>query len=552
MQDMLKARSSRDLIICVIVILVYLSPHIFFPYQARYLVHDNLDSNPVWYKNLADSGKMFAANDEIIPNSMGGIPRGCYPSEWNLFYLSFLILPMLFAYNLNIVIMHLVAFASMFIFSRRYIFKADPRMAALLSLCFALLPFWPSGLLSLPAQPLLLYAFLNILKRVGSWKDWLIIFALPFYSVLVFSNMFFCILLGLGLVIYFLKKRTFNFPVVLALGMFMVVSVLIDHRLFEMQFLEKFESHRATNGYGSTLNLKGLAGVSLKHFLFGHYHFISLQLPLILPFCVLALLLASGMPERRMLALTLVLLMGISVLFVLPDWKGFETMVTKIPMLKMLSLRFHSLFPLLWLISFALALKIVSAHKLFRMAGQLAAGVFVLFAFTGVMQRDYYNSRDIENTFYRTWVNPSGEGFVTFEQYYKTGLFSRAKAVLPTGNYHIACIGVNPEAAQYNGYYTIDGYYYYYSKTYNNTMSEIAAGEMRKIGMTQLGSRCYLPSQDILQRKPVITEPDLNFDRMLSLGARYVFCDRPIVSSRLHAERSVFEGKERLFIYNIR
>jgi hypothetical protein len=98
------------LIVALFILGVYLSPNIFFQNEAHFLIHDNLDSNVVWYKNLIESGTLFDSNQSIVPNSLGGLPRGCYPSEFNVIILLFWIFPPLMAYNLNIILLHVVAF----------------------------------------------------------------------------------------------------------------------------------------------------------------------------------------------------------------------------------------------------------------------------------------------------------------------------------------------------------------------------------------------------------------------------------------------------------
>ena len=159
--------NNKWLFLAFLVLAIYLSPNIFFPNEAHFLIHDNLDSNVVYYKNLAESGKMFASNLDVIPNSLGGVPRAAYPTEYCLFVLLYLLFPALAAYNINILIMHLVAFLGMYLLIGKFVFKNENKFAiSSISLLFALLPFWPSGGLSIAGQPLILFAFLNILLKV--------------------------------------------------------------------------------------------------------------------------------------------------------------------------------------------------------------------------------------------------------------------------------------------------------------------------------------------------------------------------------------------------
>jgi len=549
-------KNNKVILLSLLVILIYLSPNIFVPHQAKYLIHDNLDSNPVWYKNLAESGKMFASSKEIVPNSLGGIPRGCYPSQFNLLYLFYLWFPALFAYNLNIVLMHLIAFFSMYIFSRKYIFKGKfDTLTAGVSLCFALLPFWPSGALSIAGQPLLLYAFLNILNKDLSMKNWLIIIFIPFYSVLVFSNLFLCIVLFILFIFYSIYKKQVNYYFIAAIALFALISMLVDYRLFIMQFVEHFESHRSVLVKTATLNFKGVVGVSLLHFLFGQYHFLSLQFPVILILSLMALFLTKERNKRfRLLAL----LFGaycISLSYVLPDWKLADELMNKFSILKVFGLRFYSLFPLIWIIIFAYSCYLLLESKLiFQKILPYFILAFSIFAFFGLNSKDYYNSDFGENTFYRTYINKKNEGFATFDEYYKIPVFNEVKKKLSPGPYYVGCIGIDPEVAQYNGFNTIDGYFFYYSKKHNELMNTISKKEMEKTGRATLGSRCYLVSDDVEKGKNEITNLELDFEKMKTIGTRYIISDRKIINENLTDEQvfNTTDLKDILFIYTIK
>ena len=132
--------NNKWLLLAFVVLAVYLLPNIFFPNDAHFLIHDNLDSNVVYYKNLAESGKMFSSNLDVIPNSLGGIPRAAYPPESCLFVLLYLWFPALVAYNINIVIMHLVAFLGMYLLIGKFVFKNENKFdISSISLLFAML-----------------------------------------------------------------------------------------------------------------------------------------------------------------------------------------------------------------------------------------------------------------------------------------------------------------------------------------------------------------------------------------------------------------------------
>jgi hypothetical protein len=250
--------NNKWLLLAFVVLAVYLSPNIFFPNEAHFLIHDNLDSNVVWYKNLIESGTIFDSNMAIVPNSLGGLPRGCYPSEFNFIIILFWLFPPLIAYNLNIILLHCVAFFSMYVFTNSYIFKNKHNWAVILvSLSFSLSPFWPSGGIAVAGQPLLLFAFLNILNKQYNWQNWLIIILIPFYSILAFVNLFFIPVLFVFFLLFSFYKKEINVRFLIAILLFIIFSVIAEYRLFTMQFIDHFQNHRTVFNHNDSLNING-------------------------------------------------------------------------------------------------------------------------------------------------------------------------------------------------------------------------------------------------------------------------------------------------------
>ena len=541
----------KAILLALLVLLVYLSPNIFCPEKARFIIHDNLDSNPVWYKNLAESGKMFSSGESLIPNSMGGLPRDCYPSEFNLLHLFYLWFSPLFAYNLNIVLMHIIAFFSMYVFTRRYILKEKQEwLIATVSLLFALLPFWPSGGLAITAQPLLLYAFLNILNYDLKLRNWLVLIIIPFYSVLVLSNLFFLVILFFAFIIYSISKRSFNFYFILALGLFSVTSLLLEYRLFSL-YLTHFESHRNVADSIGSLNIKGVIGVSLRHFLKGHYHFHSLQFPFTLLIAVSALFLAKKKQDRLTLMALLAFTYFISLLFVLPDWNMLQGFLTKFNLLSVVSLRFYSMAPLMWFIILAYSSWILYSVNFARRLLIPVFAAMIIFSFFSINAKDYFGSGDAENSFYRTYFCKESKTHASFGEYYQTALFGKVVQEIPPGNYYIGCLGFQPEIAQFNGYRTIDGYFYLIPKKYYEFMKDINAKEMEKSDNAELGSRCYLQSKDIEDNKDIVTDLQLDFGKIKQLHVNYIFCDRQIQNESLVPATTVREGRNTIYIYKL-
>jgi hypothetical protein len=115
--------NNKWLLLAFVVLAVYLLPNIFFPNDAHFLIHDNLDSNVVWCKNLIESGTIYEVKIAIFFNILGGLPRGCHPPAFNFIIILVWLFPPLLAYNFNIMSLHCVAFFRMYVFTNSYILK---------------------------------------------------------------------------------------------------------------------------------------------------------------------------------------------------------------------------------------------------------------------------------------------------------------------------------------------------------------------------------------------------------------------------------------------
>src|SRR5699024_11801764 len=132
-------------------------------------VHDNLDSNIVWYKLLSESGMIFSSPDATLPQIINGLPRSALQSAFDGVVWLYVLFEPFTAYTINQTIMRFVAFLGMFVLLKRDVLgdKDEPIISVGVALGFAMLPYWPSGALSIVGLPLALHIFLTI-KRDGT------------------------------------------------------------------------------------------------------------------------------------------------------------------------------------------------------------------------------------------------------------------------------------------------------------------------------------------------------------------------------------------------
>jgi len=531
------------IVFAITICIIYLIPLIIHGENTTMLIYDNLDSNVIWYKILAESGMIFASNDAIIPNMMNGLPRLSYGSEFDVILWFYYFLEPINAYTLNIVIMHITAFFSMFVFANRYLVSFHLRFREVivysLSLMFALLPFWPSGGLTIPALPLVTFVLLNIYNKRDRWYDWVVLILLPFYSSFVLLYMFYIGFVGLIFISVTLYKKEINWKFVGALWLFTLMYLLVSYRLVEATFFNNgFVSHRTEFNVFFTEPFLDATRRFYLFFLNGHEtHLRNIQMPFLLPtiifsgvlllfkrrltlkesLVVMGLFFFSlwtgiwedmlgslyGIPilitlsvsymvvTKRLESLMLAMLgyIFISAIYGYTFYEGFSWIVDLFPIFKSLSLaRASFVQPLILFVMLGLALQIIFQKLYFQV-------VFMVILLSLQLYVAYYSN------WHRT---EQVKGFASFEDYYAVKQFDALKEDLKSEditNLKFISFGMEPAVALYNGLHTIDGYSTNYPLEYKhkfNRINEVNSNDIFAIKeerpSQKWGSKLYIMS----------------------------------------------------------
>ncbi|MEZ5335184.1 MAG: DUF6044 family protein [Methanolobus sp.] len=285
MEKSISAYGAPDnilLIIAMCVLLAYISPYYILRENTPVLIHDNLDSFLAWHTILAQSDHILGSFDSTIPQIMNGLPRNCLGSEFSFILLLFYLFPPFTAYALNLTLMHIIAFSGMYLLLSRRIDTGDGNRFIIIgvSLCFALLPFWPFGGLTIAGMPLALYAFLNIREGKHSYKDWMIILLIPFYSSFALGFFFFLTGIGILWLIDFIKKKDSNILFLVAIALMTLIFLTVEYRLVYGMFLDSgYVSHRVDFYTISTPETKFIGSLdrAIINFNSGQYHAASLH-----------------------------------------------------------------------------------------------------------------------------------------------------------------------------------------------------------------------------------------------------------------------------------
>ncbi len=506
-----------------VVILLHWLPYVVLRGNAHLLVHDNLDSNFVWFKLVTMDDNLWLPNDALIEPFMGETPRSSFPSEFSFTALWFTLMPPLSAYILERGLQAVVGFVGMFLLLRRHVVPGERYIDIQtgVALAFGLLPFWPFGGLSVSGLPLMLYAILGLRRGHSHWSNWLICLVMPFYVHLLLSGAFFVLLVCVIIAHDSIRFRRVPMTVVIATALMCLAFVLSQYRLFvAFLFDDTYISHRTeivlVGRYSAGRAVTQLSTI-LRN---GHYHAYSLQSAIILPTVLFAVLLL-----RRQYQLLSILMLTLAAILFNGVFFAFWQVPALAPVMGVLIRfipfnlgRIHTLNPMLWGIAFAVCL--AGIHRV-HSRGAVIVRVLIVLHLAFVI------------SFHELLRNTHTP---TFNEFFAADQFAEIQAFigidLPT--YRVASIGIHPSIAQYNGFYTLDGYIPDYPLAYKHQFREIIAQELAKdLELKDYydtwGSRVYLFVAE-LQRNAlvrpdealVINDLNLNLDTFRDMGGQFI------------------------------
>lgn len=543
--------------ICILYILLY----IIFAYHkgedSYFLVHDN--HHQVYYSLL--NWNNYFSLQATIPNVMNGLPISSISRGFNFGEVLHLIVKTFFAFVLNETISRLVALVGMFLLLKRYILKAEDTASIIIrtgvSLCFAMIPHYPTWFITITGQPLLLYVFLNLKSGEKKILNWVIISIYPFYSDLARGGFAVYIIIVFILLFDLVKKREINKLLLIGLLMMGLFYILANYKLFYNFFLDKnYVSNRSEYQALRRYNITETMKIVSNNFKKGQYHSASMQEKFIRLSALIALLFCYWEKNKRkwligglLIAFFLSLIYGF--------WFYFLPRLPNITLIKAFQWeRLHFLHPLLWTLIFAISLDIISSRSKYLL--------LVIFLFL-IAQLQYCTSESYN-------LNKSSK--LTFRQYTSPELFKEIKETIgkPQNSYRVVSIGLMPEIATYNGFYTLDGYFASYPLSYKHEFRKIIERELKKNFAIKnyfdnWGARCYILVADLSKTGKVkyfslkdsifkIYKLQLNIEQFVKMGGEYIFSALEIPNYKDNKLRFIkmFDSEKsayRVFLYQV-
>lgn len=558
-RDRRKVNSVVLLIATLAVMVVYFLPFLLLGSRSYITIHDNLDGEFVVNYLLVKTGTAFAfGSGAALGNIMNGLSRAALPSALNVGVLLFYIFSPAWAYIVNFILVHIVAFCGMFLLLRNHLLTEDRDylLAGAISICFFLVPYYTTYGISVAGQPLLAYAFLNVRNGRRSWKDYLIIVLFSLWSDIALIAPFAVTALGLIMVIDWSRKHRLNKPFLGALTLLVACYAALQYPLIDSILgSHAWVSQRTAWNRWTDFSLSSNVRRTYELLCTTHYHTGSFATWPIIAAIVLALLLLIA--KKRRAGMLDVLSITIAVICI---EYGFYDWLARLAPASFNGSRFYFLLPALWMLVFALCLKELSRWK------WLIPVIWFLVAIQAAMilkgNVEYRNNVSLLRG--KQVYEPS------FNRFYAEDLFGQIDKSIgkPKSSYRVVSIGMEPSVAQFNGFYTLDGYLTNYSLAYKHQFRKIIAKEIDKDAELRdyfdgWGNRCYVFSHETRfntlcggSTRYVLHDLDLDMDQFRAMGGEYVISAAYIEDSQrnglaLDKEFSSAHSFWHLYLYKV-
>lgn len=519
-------------------LLVVTFPFLICDTNSFVLYNDNLDSEIIFLHILKMNGLLFSSDaNAVVPNVMNGLPRVYFHSEFSFIRVFFLLLPTFWAYVVNNLVIRLVGFIGMFLFMRDFFIPGrNQTTAAIIATIFCIVPLYSLYGLSVMGVPLVLWTFQKLMLRQQKFYHYIIIILFPFYSHFALIGPFLISLL-VALAVYriFIMKLTvpkiYYGSILLLFLFFLIANFNIIASYIIPSDVVAHRSERNEVPYPVITAIKQ----TIKVVLFGHYHSASFAAFPIYLFA-LGVMYSVRNNKRKVLnlAIPFIAIFLISIFIALyPFIKYGLRDVLHILTTFQLS-RFSFLIPVMWFLLIGLSLKYNKYPIKYFYLAMAVQAIIILNA----------NKEIRKNYLHIISKGPNEINFDGFEAIFSAQLFHEIDQYigLPKSSYRTLSLGLEPNVALYNGFYTLDSYQNYYPLSYKHSFRKIIEKELDKNKKLKAifdtwGNKCYVFSAELRdccsydcnkKKNCAVNNLDINVDEARKLGGRYLFSAVPV------------------------
>ena len=526
--DNLNRNKTLWWIVGLSLLLVYYLPYIILGEDAAIRVFDNLDGEVIYKMFTARKG-FWLDYKAVIPEIMDGLPRFCITSGLNFTTLMYGLFSPFWAYLVNDFVMRCIGFIGMYLLMKRYVLQSNQREleATLIVSGYILISYFTIYGLTDLGQPLVLYAFLNILKQRQSVTDYLCVLFFPFFSSFVLSGFFVGVALATIGIGYMCWKRQYHKTIFWTLIGYGFCCLVVEYNLI-LPILTGFHSHREEIVFT-------LSGSTFVSFFLGQLWetYIHPGQFFTLPIWVIVLISVCTAGSKRRIVLKalgiflLIYFVIIMIYYFNYSLKGFRFS------------RFYHLLPLCWFLLLGTA--VCSVKYSCRVIVYLV--LFLQITFLYVRHVNYVSG----NRFRDAIGLRASYHYPSYKSFYAVSLFKKVADYIgrDLSEYRVVNVGILPAVAQYNVFYTLDSYQNNYPLEYKHRFRKIIECELDKMGKENnvfdgFGNWCYIFPAEInpmlivegkYNKKNVLNHLELNYDGLKGLQCDYVFSSAEIKNS---------------------
>lgn len=508
-------------------------------------VHDNLDLFVVQFQMLKNTGSFFAHGVDVP--FLGGISRDYLPSEFSLYTVLYMLLPSYWAYTAGYLLKIIIAVFSSVLLAKDFCGESYEKykpVVYMTGLAYGALNVFPAFGIPFASIPLAVYLVRKI-DKTPSFKWYALLFIYPFVSYFSYFGLFILAYMAVSLIWLWLRDRKFPLRILTAILVLAFGYVVFEYRLFDVMLFGEEETIRSTMEAGS-FGFAEIVKTILEGFTKGMFHAESVHTYLVMPVCLLYFLYlnigyirnknAKAIFHDTFNLLMLVLVFN-SVIYGVYYFEPLRSLVEAIcpPLTGWQFNRTIFFNPFVWYASFFLVLKrMYDAEK--RLWRYLANGLSVLAVAVIVLSGTRYND------LYHTCVAKAYEllkgkqsNDLSYEEFYSTELFEKAKEDLQYCGQWSAAYGFYPAVLEYNDIATVDGYLGFYEQYYKEDFRKVIAPALERVPQSReyfdsWGARAYLYSGTDLSivaavRDYQVTDHDIyiDIDAFKAIGGRYIF-----------------------------
>lgn len=487
------------------IILLAQIPMLILGVDAIVPYHDQLDGEIIAYIYRA---KYLFSGENVIPEFMNGMSASALTPPAPLAVILFRRMSPFAAYVMMVVLGQVIAFAGMFLLIEKL--TGYGLVALTVGGLYAFLPFLPLYGLSQYGVPMLLVCFLYLWEKRYTWQSLLYIGFYAAMSSLVLCGFVWVILLGLSMV-FLLFTNQIQKRKVFVIAFFEVTLIYL---LFNLSLVsqilgigDSMVSHKSEyllTGAGFFELVKEYLIEGGDHSVDYHKYFVLIIVAAISGAVVFKK--NRSATVSKYLKLILGLLGCILVLCsVAALWNCHIGVLIRDKMGSLGAFQFSRVLwiaPAIWYLILALSMAVLCEQKNhLKWIGSLI--YLIIAGFVGIT---IFLTSPLKSCMQEILL-PEYET-ISWSDYFAIGVMDQVETYiyenegLDQSEYRVASLGVDPVAALYHGFYTVDGYSNNYDVNYKHAFREVIAPELERNDWLReyydgWGNRCYLFSAEI-------------------------------------------------------